>query len=62
LAVLSTPGFLAVYYDSEVVWVPALYVSLGLRPGIQSSVAVEGASLLEVPMREATILEIVQEG
>lgn len=58
----AAPGFLAVYYDGQVVWVPAQYLTLGVRPGIDTAVAVEDTPLLDAPMREATVLETVLEG
>ena len=58
----AAPGFLAVYYDGQVVWVPAQYLSLGVRPGIDTAVAVEDTPLLDAPKREATVLETVLEG
>jgi hypothetical protein len=54
--------FLAVYYDGQVVWVPAQYLTLGDRPGIVNAVAVEDTPLLNAPMREAAVLETVLEG
>ncbi|MGH2614482.1 MAG: SH3 domain-containing protein, partial [Thermomicrobiales bacterium] len=30
----AAPGFLGVYYDGQVAFVPAQYLSLGVRPGI----------------------------
>ena len=58
----AEPGFLAVYYDGQTVWVPAQYLSLGVRPGIDTAVAVEDTPLLDAPMREAAVLETVPEG
>lgn len=58
----AAPGFLAVYYDGQVVWVPAQYLTLGVRPGIDTAVAVEDTPLLDAPMPEATVLEAVLEG
>jgi hypothetical protein len=58
----AAPGFLAVYYDGQVVWVPAQYLTLGDRPGIDTAVAVEDTPLLDAPMPEATVVEIVLEG
>ena len=36
----AAPGFLGVYNDDEAVWVPAQYLSLGDRPGIDTGVTV----------------------
>ena len=58
----AAPGFLGVYYDGQVVWVPAQYVSLGVRPGIDTGVTVANTPLLDAPMRDAPVLEIILEG
>ena len=58
----AAPGFLGVYYDGEAVWVPAQYLSLGVRPGIDTGVAVADTPLVDAPMRDASVLEIILEG
>ena len=58
----AAPGFLAVYYDGKVVWVPAQYLSLGVRPGIDTGVTVADTPLLDAPMPDASVLEIIMEG
>jgi hypothetical protein len=58
----AAPGFLSVYYDGQVVWVPAQYLSLGVRPGIDTAVTVADTPLLDAPMRDAAVLEIIMEG
>ncbi len=58
----AAPGFLEVYYDGEPVFVPAQYLSLGVRPGIDTAVAVEDTPLLEAPMRDADVQLTVAEG
>ena len=54
--------FLGVYYDGETVWVPAQYLTLGVRPGIDTGITVADTPLLDAPMRDASVLEIVLEG
>jgi hypothetical protein len=56
------PGFLGVYYDGEAVWVPAQYLATGVRPGIDTGVTVADTPLLDAPMRDASVLEIIFEG
>jgi hypothetical protein len=58
----ATPGFLGVYYDGQAVWVPAQYLSLGVRPGIDTGVTVADTPLLDAPMRDASVREIIREG
>jgi hypothetical protein len=58
----AAPGYIAVYYDGEPAWVPAQYLSLGDRPGIDTAVAVTDTPLLDAPMREAVELGVVPEG
>jgi len=58
----AAPGFLSVYYDGQVVWVPAQSLSLGIRPGIDTAVTVADTPLLDAPMRDASVLEIIREG
>jgi hypothetical protein len=58
----AAPGFLSVYYDGQVVWVPMQYLSLGARPGIDTGVTVVETPLLDAPMRDASVLEIILEG
>jgi hypothetical protein len=58
----AAPGFLGVYYDGQTIWVPAQYLSLGVRPGIDTGVTVADTPLLDAPMRDASVLEILREG
>ena len=58
----ATPGFLEVYYDGDVVFVPAAYLTLGIRPGIDTAVTVEETPLLEAPYREADVQLTIAEG
>lgn len=58
----AAPGFLAVYYDGEAVWVPAQHLSLDDRPGIDSGMTVADIALLEPPTPEAFVREIILEG
>jgi hypothetical protein len=59
---VAAPGFLGVYYDGQNVWVPAQYLSLGVRPVIDTAVTVADAPLLDAPMRDASVLEFILEG
>ena len=58
----AAPGFLGVNNDGEAVWVPAQYLALGDRPGIDTGVTVMDTPLLEAPMPDASVREIVREG
>jgi hypothetical protein len=58
----AAPGFLAVYYDGQTLWVPAQHLSIGTRPGIDTAVAIATTPLLDAPMRDAAALGMVPEG
>ena len=58
----AAPGFLGVYYDGEAAWVPAQFLSLGDRPGIDTTVTKEDTPLLDAPMREGIALATVPQG
>jgi hypothetical protein len=55
-------GFLGVYYDGETDWVPTRYLTLGVRPGTDTGITVADTPLLDAPMRDTSVLEIVPEG
>ncbi|HEX2280505.1 MAG TPA: hypothetical protein VHG52_01960 [Thermomicrobiales bacterium] len=50
------------YYDGEAVWVPVQYLSLGDRPGIDTATTATDTPLLDAPMSDASVLEIILEG
>lgn len=56
------PGFLGVLYDGQEVFVPAQYLTLGTRPGIDTAVTTEDAPLLDAPLRDANIRLTIPEG
>ena len=58
----ASPGLLGVYYDGQAVWVPAQYLTLRDRPGIDASVTVVDGPLLDAPLPDASVLEIILEG
>lgn len=55
----AAPGFLEVYYGGGTAWVPAQYLSLGVRPGIDTAVALRDTPLVEAPMPDAGVLAVV---
>jgi hypothetical protein len=58
----AAPGLLALYDAGDVVWVPAQYLALSDRPGIDTAVAIQDTPLLDAPMGDARVLTIVPEG
>jgi hypothetical protein len=58
----AAPGYLGVYYGGEPAWVPVQYLALGVRPGVDTAVAVTDTPLLDAPMRDARTLATVPEG
>jgi hypothetical protein len=55
----AAPGFLAVYLDGQTLWVPAQYLAVGDRPGIDTAVTSQDTPLLDAPMRDAAVLQII---
>lgn len=58
----AQPGFLQVYYADGAGWVPAQYLALGPRPGIDTAVATTDLPLLDAPFPDAAVLATVPEG
>ena len=58
----AQPGFLQVYYADGVGWVPAQYLAVGPRPGIDTAVATVDLPLLDAPASDAAVLATVPEG
>lgn len=58
----AAPGFLGILYDGQEVFVPAQYLSLGTRPGIDTATTVEDAPLLEAPLPDADVRLTIPEG
>lgn len=58
----AAPGYVQIYYDNNPVWVPAQYLSVSQRPGIDTAVTIEELSLLDAPMADATVLGVVPTG
>lgn len=52
----AAPGFLAVYYGETVAWVPAQFLSISDRPGIDTAVTLIDTPLLEAPIRDAGVV------
>lgn len=55
----AAPGFLEVYYGGGTAWVPSQYLSLGVRPGIDTAVTLRDTPLVDAPMPEGDVLAIV---
>lgn len=58
----AAPGFLAVYVNGGIGWIPAQFLSLSGRPGIDTATALVDTPLLEAPMRDAGVVTMVPEG
>jgi hypothetical protein len=58
----AAPGFLAINYDDQILWVPARFLSLGNRPGIDTAVAISDIPILDAPMPDARKLGVVPQG
>ena len=58
----AAPGFLGVIYGEGEAWIPATNLTTGVRPGIETAVAVVDAPLTDAPLRDSGIVSYVPEG
>jgi hypothetical protein len=58
----AAPGFLGVVYGEGEAWIPSTNLTTGVRPGIETAMAVVDAPLTEAPMRDSGIVSYVPEG
>lgn len=58
----AAPGFLEVIYGEGEAWIPSTNLTTGVRPGIETAMAVVGAPLTEAPRRDSGIVSYVPEG
>ena len=58
----AAPGFLAINYDDQILWVPAQFLSIGDRPGVDTAVAMRDTPILDAPLPDARTLGIVPRG
>jgi hypothetical protein len=57
----AAPGYPDVYYDGQAGWVPAHCLSLVVRPGFDTGVTVADTPLLDAPVPDASVLDIILE-
>ena len=58
----AAPGFLEVIYGDGEAWIPSTNLTTGVRPGIDTAVAVVDATLTSAPIRDSGIVSYVPEG
>jgi hypothetical protein len=58
----AAPGFLSVYYDGQVVWVPGQDLTLGGHPGIETADAARDTPLRLAPTPDGEVVGIVPAG
>jgi hypothetical protein len=58
----AAPGFIGVVYGDGEAWIPAYNLSTGVRPGIETAMAVVGTPLTSAPIRDSGIVSFVPEG
>ena len=58
----AAPGFLGVIYGEGEAWIPSTNLTTGVRPGVETAIAVVDAPLLEAPLRDSGIVSYVSEG
>jgi hypothetical protein len=58
----AAPGFLGVVYGEGEAWIPSTNLTTGVRPGVETALAVADAPLMEAPRRDSGIVSYVPEG
>lgn len=58
----AAPGFLGVIYGEGEAWIPATNLTTGVRPGVETAMAVVDAPLTDAPLRDSGIVSYVPEG
>ncbi|MFN8676481.1 MAG: hypothetical protein U0Z70_08915 [Thermomicrobiales bacterium] len=58
----AAPGFLGVIYGEAEAWVPSTNLTTGVRPGVETAMAIVDAPLTDAPMRNSGIVSYVPEG
>lgn len=58
----AAPGFLGVIYGEGEAWIPSTNLTTGVRPGIETAMAVVETPLTEAPRRDSGIVSYVPEG
>jgi len=59
---IAAPGFLGVIYGEGEAWVPSTNLTTGVRPGVETAMAVVDAPLTDAPRRDSGIVSYVPEG
>lgn len=58
----AAPGFIGVIYGEGEAWIPSTNLTTGVRPGIETALAVVDAPLTDAPRRDSGIVSYVPEG
>jgi hypothetical protein len=58
----AAPGFLGVVYGEGEAWIPSTNLTTGVRPGVDTAIAVVETALTDAPIRESGIVSYVPEG
>ncbi|MFT4036740.1 MAG: hypothetical protein QM692_01065 [Thermomicrobiales bacterium] len=58
----AAPGFLGVLFGDGEAWVPATNMTTGVRPGVDTAIALEDTQLLAAPFRDSGLVTYVPEG
>lgn len=58
----AAPGFLEVVYGGGEAWIPSTNLTTGVRPGVETAMAVVDAPLSDAPRRDSGIVSYVPEG
>ena len=58
----AAPGFLGVLYGDGEAWIPSTNLTTGVRPGVETAMALVEAPLTDAPRRDSGIVSYVPEG
>jgi hypothetical protein len=58
----AAPGFLGVVFGEGEAWIPSTSLTTGVRPGVETAMAVVDAPLTDAPRRDSGIVSYVPEG
>lgn len=58
----AAPGFLGVVFGGAEAWIPATNLTTGVRPGVETAMAIVDAPITSAPLHDSGIVSYVPEG